>query len=258
MRWFAALVLLLAPPSSFAQMDCVEGMVILRLVPSQTTSPGLLAASPPQFGIASVDEVLGQHGPTAIHPFLVSPSGAQSTAVDELTRTYVVYYSDEENPHVVVAELSSSPAIEAVFVNGLVTKYYGGTERVLPDDTAFEHQWNLDNADDRVDIDAPEAYKPGLTLPTHYSLGASQPNPFNPVTTMTFDVPAPGGQVEIAIFDVKGSKVRTLVRGRHAVGTHAATWTGRDDSGEPVASGVYFVRMTAPSFTQTRKVVLLK
>jgi FlgD Ig-like domain len=100
--------------------------------------------------------------------------------------------------------------------------------------------------------------KPGLTLPTHYSLGASQPNPFNPVTTMTFDVPAPGGQVEIAIFDVKGSKVRTLVRGRHAVGTHAATWTGRDDSGEPVASGVYFVRMTAPSFTQTRKVVLLK
>jgi Subtilase family/Right handed beta helix region len=158
MRWFAALVLLLAPPSSFAQMDCVEGMVILRLVPSQTTSPGLLAASPPQFGIASVDEVLGQHGPTAIHPFLVSPSGAQSTAVDELTRTYVVYYSDEENPHVVVAELSSSPAIEAVFVNGLVTKYYGGTERVLPDDTAFEHQWNLDNADDRVDIDAPEAW----------------------------------------------------------------------------------------------------
>jgi subtilisin family serine protease len=160
MRWFAAaLVLFLVPPNSFGQADCVEGMVILRLTSTQTTSPGLLAASPPQFGIASVDEVLAQYDPTVIRPFLVSASGAaQSAAVDRLMRTWVVYYSDEENPHAVVAELSSSPAIEAVFVNGLVTKYYGGTERVEPDDTEFENQWNLDNDDDRVDIDAPEAW----------------------------------------------------------------------------------------------------
>jgi subtilisin family serine protease len=95
-------------------------------------------------------------------------------------------------------------------------------------------------------------------LPTNYSLGPSQPNPFNPVTTMTFDVPAPGGHVEISVFDVKGAKIQTLVSRHHEAGTHQVTWSGRSNSGDPVASGVYFVRMTAPSFTQTRKLVLLK
>lgn len=107
-------------------------------------------------------------------------------------------------------------------------------------------------------IDARPNEKPRAALPTEYSLGASQPNPFNPVTVMTFDVPPPGGDIEILIFDVKGTKVRTLVTGFHSSGVHSATWTGRSDSGEPIASGVYFARMNAPSFTQTRKLVLLK
>jgi hypothetical protein len=133
------------------------------------------------------------------------------------------------------------------------TRFYGSVDR---------NPWlcgdpNPSAPDDGGDDPGPDE-KPGPKLPTHYSLGASKPNPFNPVTTMTFDVPAPGGDVDIAIFDVKGASVRTLVHGRREAGTHSVTWTGGSDSGEPVASGVYFVRMTAPSFTQTRKLVLLK
>jgi hypothetical protein len=95
-------------------------------------------------------------------------------------------------------------------------------------------------------------------LPTSYALHPNRPNPFNPVTTIGFDVPAPGGHVELVIYDVAGRVVRVLVSTRQTPGEHTATWEGQDERGNRVASGVYFVRMTASSFTRTRKLVLLK
>ena len=68
---------------------------------------------------------------------------------------------------------------------------------------------------------------PRASVPTQFALGPCYPNPFNPSTRISFDVPTPGGRVEIAIFDVGGAKVRTLVDGHHAAGTHSATWTGQ-------------------------------
>jgi hypothetical protein len=108
------------------------------------------------------------------------------------------------------------------------------------------------------DIPPPPPPEPEPVLPTRYELIGSRPNPFNPTATVYFDVPPPGGDIVIAVFDVTGAPVRSLVNGRHAPGRHATVWDGRDDRGEPIASGVYFLRMTAGSFMQTRKVVLLK
>lgn len=99
---------------------------------------------------------------------------------------------------------------------------------------------------------------PDSAFPTRFDLAQNQPNPFNPVTTIRFDVPPPVGVVEIEIYDVGGSRVRSLVKSRYSAGTHSAEWNGRDDRGGSVASGVYFVRMSATAFVQTRKVVLLK
>jgi hypothetical protein len=100
--------------------------------------------------------------------------------------------------------------------------------------------------------------EPTATLPTRYDLALNQPNPFNPTTMMRYDVPAPGGIVRIEIFDVSGRRVRTLLHAPQPPGTHVATWNGENERGEAVASGVYFVRMSAAAFTQTRKAVLLK
>jgi hypothetical protein len=99
---------------------------------------------------------------------------------------------------------------------------------------------------------------PEMVLPTRYELALNQPNPFNPTTTIRFDVPAPGGAVRIDIFDVSGRRVTTLVDGHRAPGTHEVRWDGESRRGEPVSSGVYFVRMEAATFTRTRKAVLLK
>ena len=107
-------------------------------------------------------------------------------------------------------------------------------------------------------VPPPPDGEPKPRLPATYDLFASHPNPFNPTTTMRFDVPPRGGRVNIVIYDVSGARVRTLVSTSFPPGVHQITWDGHDDRAAPAASGVYFVRMTATSFTRTRKVVLLK
>lgn len=99
---------------------------------------------------------------------------------------------------------------------------------------------------------------PAPRIPANYALHPNRPNPFNPVTVIGYDVPAPGGRVNLVVYDVNGRLVRVLVASHRSPGTYAETWEGRNEQGSSVASGVYFVRMTAGSFSHTRKVVLLK
>ncbi|MDH4036229.1 MAG: T9SS type A sorting domain-containing protein [Candidatus Krumholzibacteria bacterium] len=86
---------------------------------------------------------------------------------------------------------------------------------------------------------------------------SNYPNPFNPSTTIRYEV-APSQEVALAIFDVSGRLVRTLDAGAKSQGMHQTTWDGRDHRGRPVASGVYYARLSSPTQTLTRKVVLLK
>jgi len=91
-----------------------------------------------------------------------------------------------------------------------------------------------------------------------YALHRNTPNPFNPVTTIGYEVPPGGGVVRLSVFDVTGSRVATLVDGYRNEGTYQATWDGRNHSGHAVGSGVYFYRLDAPGFAVSRKMVLLK
>jgi flagellar hook assembly protein FlgD len=97
------------------------------------------------------------------------------------------------------------------------------------------------------------------TLPREFELSQNYPNPFNPETTIGFSVPEGFSEaVELSIFNVMGQRVRTLVKGNLAAGRYAKVWNGRSDTGTRVASGVYFYRITAGSFAQTRKLLLMK
>ncbi|HYW68657.1 MAG TPA: FlgD immunoglobulin-like domain containing protein, partial [bacterium] len=84
------------------------------------------------------------------------------------------------------------------------------------------------------------------------------PNPFNPVTRIAYDVPVPGGRVELAVYGVSGALVRRLLDEVTRPGRHVALWDGTDGAGRQVSSGIYFYRLTAPGFTEQRKMVLLK
>jgi PKD repeat protein len=83
------------------------------------------------------------------------------------------------------------------------------------------------------------------------------PNPFNPSTTVYYDLPE-ASFVNVQVFDVSGRLLRTLVRGRQPAGSRSVEWDGRDGGGQPVSSGVYFVRLQTPGLAQTRKIVLIK
>jgi hypothetical protein len=93
--------------------------------------------------------------------------------------------------------------------------------------------------------------------PARFALLPNVPNPFNPETTIRFDVPS-ASTVTLRVFDVRGRVVRTLQDATLPQGRHALRWDGRNQSGQAVASGVYFVRMTAPGFAATRKVTLIE
>ncbi|MCK4774875.1 MAG: choice-of-anchor B family protein, partial [Candidatus Krumholzibacteria bacterium] len=94
--------------------------------------------------------------------------------------------------------------------------------------------------------------------PSSFVLQHNYPNPFNPTTTIDYDVPASGGHVTLLIYDVSGRLVRTMVNGTQTPGRKTVTWDGRSNRGQMVATGVYFYRMTAPGFAKTRKMVMMK
>ena len=94
--------------------------------------------------------------------------------------------------------------------------------------------------------------------PASFALNTNVPNPFNPITTIRYDVPAPGADVEIAVYDVTGQLVRELVQEHRSAGAWSVQWHGDNDRGQAVSSGVYFYRMRADAFVDTKKMVLLK
>jgi hypothetical protein len=81
-------------------------------------------------------------------------------------------------------------------------------------------------------------------LPTRFALHRCVPNPFNPATTISYDLPV-AGQARLAIYDVAGRLVRVLVEGERAAGSHEAVWDGRDTSGRSAPSGSYLARLVA-------------
>lgn len=95
------------------------------------------------------------------------------------------------------------------------------------------------------------------SLPTHFETYQNYPNPFNPTTTIKFALPQ-ASQVQIVIYNVLGAKVTELYNGRKPAGEHSVVWNGKDDRGVSAPSGIYFYRLTAGSFVQTKKMVLVR
>ncbi len=91
-------------------------------------------------------------------------------------------------------------------------------------------------------------------------LHANVPNPFNPRTVLSYEVPqGPDAQVRLSVYDAAGRLVVTLLDSRMSAGSHEATWLGQNEAGKAVASGVYFARLEVDGHTsQTRKMALVR
>ena len=93
--------------------------------------------------------------------------------------------------------------------------------------------------------------------PKTYSLDQNSPNPFNPVTSISFGLPTKS-RVRLDVYNVLGQEVRSLIDDELPAGYHSVTFDGTDHNGRPVASGVYFYRLSTETYTQSRKMMLLK
>ena len=96
-----------------------------------------------------------------------------------------------------------------------------------------------------------------LPVPGERLLGQNRPNPFNPITTIEFKIQA-AGPVSLAVYDILGKRVESLVEGDLAEGNHAVKWAGTDSSGRAVSSGIYICRLETRIGVETRKMALLK
>ena len=95
------------------------------------------------------------------------------------------------------------------------------------------------------------------TTPRVAAFLQNSPNPFNPSTTIVFALPQ-GGAVDLAVYAVDGRRIRTLIAGGREAGRHEIVWDGADERGTRVASGTYYVRLTAPEVARTLAVSLVK
>jgi hypothetical protein len=96
-----------------------------------------------------------------------------------------------------------------------------------------------------------------------FTLNQNVPNPFNPLTTITFTIPSHGGNqmetaVSLRIYNVKGQLVRLLLNGKVPPGLCSVIWNGRGERGDPLPGGIYFCRLTAAAHEETKKMILLK
>ncbi len=96
-----------------------------------------------------------------------------------------------------------------------------------------------------------------VNRPNSFTLFQNQPNPFNPETQISYLLPTEC-RVELVIYNVLGRMVRKLVDEHQSAGMHTLTWNGRSDDGTQLSSGIYFYRLKAKNFDQTKKMVLMK
>jgi hypothetical protein len=98
---------------------------------------------------------------------------------------------------------------------------------------------------------------PDDDIPEMFILHDNYPNPFNPSTTVSFDLPE-AINLELAIYDAAGKLVKTFADGMWNAGSYSVIWNGQDDDGDGVSSGTYFCKMVTEKYSETKILVLLK
>ena len=97
----------------------------------------------------------------------------------------------------------------------------------------------------------------GLAAPTEFSLLQNYPNPFNPTTNIRYDL-AERGNAHLGIYNMLGQEVRSLVNGNQEVGRYEVAWNGLDNSGQPVATGIYIYHLQAGEYSKIIKLAYIK
>ena len=160
--------------------------------------------------------------------------------------TVTVGNLDETTPYEVIFDPWTVAQDTGVVYTVTVISLLGGDNNAYNDTLVTETRSEGETATGTGDNDTPP-----------FSLGQCYPNPFNPSTTISFTL-GEAARVRLSVYDVSGRLVRELLDGQRGSGQHSEIWNGKDNAGRGVSSGVYFYRLEAGAFMETKKMVLLR
>jgi hypothetical protein len=198
--------------------------------------------------------------------------GGSEDAPDNLYAFHATGEPIDGFPITLGGPLMPSPVITDLDHDLDVDIVYGGWDREV-------HVWDMPFAYDRHNVPWPtysgNMLRDGVffpmalvgvqdeeevIVPTVLKVGAPYPNPFNPSTSVRLYVPGDGGsaELELAVYDLQGRRIRLLHQGSIAPGWHTMVWDGRDDRGQGQASGLYFMRARSSGVDSIKKMTLVK
>jgi len=163
-----------------------------------------------------------------------------------------------------ISEDSATVSQAITYCNQLITDSDHANEEIAKDIAD-----NINNgilvASEVIPLTTPNiAYKGGedqitqtSNVPEEFSIEQNYPNPFNPICEVAYTLPT-NCHVRLTIYNILGQKVRVLVDEYQSAGHKSVKWDGKDAQGQELASGVYFYRLEAGEFAQTKKMVLLR
>ena len=218
-----------------------------------TPSKALASAWPEAEHVQPTSQWIGVYGSLQSVDGAPVAAGAVVEVVDNAGN--VAGYSEVQNPGTygympVYLDDPETPADEGAEVGELLSVRVNG---VLTDNKVRWTQFG-----DLAQVNLTEPVVPAQAgLPTAFALYPASPNPFNPETTISYDLPSEL-RVSLSIYSATGQLIRTLVSQLQPAGAYHVKWDGRDEAGSAVASGVYFSRLQAGVFEQTGSMLLLK
>jgi uncharacterized repeat protein (TIGR01451 family) len=217
-------------------------------------------ATPREGNVVTYEATLANRGPgfvTGIQVVDVLPAGVSYRSAQPTQGTY-----EPQSGTWKVGSLASS-ATASLTIRAMVNFGTSGTtiQNVAQVIALHQEDLNLANNVASATIQIVQSVGMGRSMtafvPSVHALETARPNPFRENTAIQFDIPH-AEKAHLAIFDVTGRRVKTLVREEVAPGRYAPIWDGRDHSGRAVAPGVYFVRLESGSFTATQRVIRLR
>ncbi|MGB2698008.1 MAG: dockerin type I domain-containing protein, partial [Candidatus Zixiibacteriota bacterium] len=144
----------------------------------------------------------------------------------------------------------------------IVKLRFTGKDPITLQTTKISHQDGIslvskDAEDLEFEFNTTPVAKSTKELPNEFSLSQNHPNPFNPHTLINYALPQ-DAKVSLVIYNVLGRKVKTLVNEYQTAGFQSAEWDGTNDNGSVTSSGIYFYKLVAGDYNQTKKMVMLK
>jgi hypothetical protein len=221
--------------------------------PGFVVSRGTMKPYPPALGVTPTTEWIDLYGDGITIDGMVIPAGTVLAAYDEngnLCGQATVEAGGRINFTPVYRDDNSTAIVEGPDLGGSINLTVNGVP--------VQQSYTLSGLGDRIRLtNLTSLSKTSESLPRQFNLAQNYPNPFNPGTSIEFSLPV-ASRTTVDVYNVVGEKVTTLLDRFLPAGSYSVSWDGANANGKPASSGMYFYRLKAGEFSDTKKMMLVK